>query len=171
MGALAILLIGVIAWKYSSVRRVEEKAAIEKTELVDRTRKALSDQTGYFLKLISKPFVWAIRKEMLRENYEQVNEYIVQFVKEPRVRQVLVTDAAGTVVAATDKKFEGRPIAELRPGIAMDNEDTMVTADPAGDLLVLTPVMGLNSRLGSLLLVYTPETIDSAGPQGGPGAP
>lgn len=170
VGVLAILLVGVVAWKYSSVRRVEEKAATERTELVERSRKVLADQTGYFLRLTAKPFVWAIRKEMLRENYEQVNEYLVQFVKEPRVRQVLVTNAAGTIVAATDKKLEDRPVGEIRPGIVLDNEDTTIAPDPDGALVVLTPVMGLSSRLGSLLFVYAPETIDTAGPQGGPGA-
>lgn len=170
-GALALLLVGAVIWKYSAVRHVEERAAAEKTQIVERTRKVIEDQTGYFLRLTMKPFVWAIRKEMLRENYEQVNEYLVQFVKEPRVRLVLVIDAGGKVVAATDKKLEGLPIAETRPGILLDGEDTTITKEPGGDLLVLTPVMGLSSRLGSLLLIYAPETVDFTGPQGAPKAP
>lgn len=157
-GALAILLAGTLAWKFSSVRHVEERAAAERTEIVERARVALADQTAYFLRLVAKPLAWAVRKELLRENHEQVNEYLAQFVREPRVRQVLVADPDGVVVAATDKKLEGQPLAESHPGLTLDADETTIAETGAGELLVVAPVMGLDSRLGTLLVVYTPET-------------
>lgn len=170
-GVLAVLLVGAVVWKFSAVRNVEERAVAERTEIVEQTRKALADQTGYFLRLTAKPLVWAIRREMLRNNLEQVDEYLVQLVKEPAIKQVLIAGPDGTVLLATDKKLEEHPMTEVRPELNLEIETTTIVEDVDGGLLVLSPIMGLDARIATLFLVYAPETVDIEGRKDGPKAP
>ncbi|HZV47588.1 MAG TPA: hypothetical protein VFG06_09630 [Thermodesulfovibrionales bacterium] len=119
----------------------------------------MTEKTRYFLRLTTTTFVWAIRKEMLRENYEQINEYLNQFVKEPHIKQVLVVKSDGTVAVATDKKLEGVAISSLYPNELIEKNEIEITDDQNGNMLILSPIMGFNKKLGMFLMVYEPGKI------------
>lgn len=160
IGILIILLIGMYFWKTLAVRSVEKKGDARKAQIVEKSRQLITDKTEYFLRLTAMPFIWAIRKEMLRENYEQINEYLAQFVKEPHIKQVLIARSDGTITVATDKKLEGTALSSLYPQQLIGADEIVLSDDKSGNILVVAPVMGFNKKLGVFLMVYEPEKIN-----------
>ncbi len=156
-GLLGILLVALFVWRMVAVRGLEKQIVDQRVELTKQYGKIVADRTVEMLRLTAVPFVWAIRKEMLRDNFDQINEYLVHFVKEPMVKQVLVVKSDGTVAVATDKKMEGASFAALFPAQQGDGDETKIVQNSDGTVTVVAPVMGLNSRLGFIYMVCSPE--------------
>lgn len=157
IGGLIILLFLMYLWKVIAVNNVQKQMESRQIQLIQKSHQAITDKTRYFLRLTTTTFVWALRKEMLRENYEQINEYLIQFVKEPNIKQILVVKTDGTVAVATDKKLEGVAFSTLYPSRYEETTETVVADDENGNILIASPIMGLNRKLGIVFLVYEPE--------------
>jgi hypothetical protein len=149
IGILVVFVVALFLWKGKAVRNVEEKS-----------QHIIANKTEELLRLTAIPFAWTIRKEMLKEDYDQINEYLNSFIKEPRIKRVLVVKADGTIGAATDKKLEGTQISSLYPAELLSPDDIRISRDNEGNILLVCPVMGLNARLGTALITYEPEKID-----------
>lgn len=163
IGGLVILLTGVFAWKVLAVRSVEKEMAEQRVQIIEKSQRIIADKTKYFLRLTVMPFTWAIRKEMLRDNYEQINEYLVQFIKEPHVKLIIISGTDGTIKAATDKKMEGQALYSLYPQVQNDLNEIAISDDKKGNILLASPLMGYNKKLGMLLMVYEPDKVDFDG--------
>lgn len=94
----------------------------------------------------------------MRGNMEQVNEYLNQFVREPNMKELAVAAVDGRIVAATDKRREGAPAADTYPADALKAETVTAAVQKDGDILVVAPIMGLNARLGTLVMIASPPT-------------
>ena len=94
-----VLLIGMYFWKVISVKNVQKTIEVQRIEIILKTQQIVTEKAQYFLRLTTTPLVWAIRKEMIRDNYEQINEYMSQFVKEPNIKQIFVINSEGVVAA------------------------------------------------------------------------
>lgn len=160
IGVLIILLVGMYFWRTFAVRGIEKKMEVQKVQIIEKSRQVITDKTKYFLRLTATPFIWAIRKEILRENYEQINEYLIQFVKEPHIKQVLIARSDGTIAVATDKKLEGAALSSLYPQEFIGTDEIALSDDKSGNIIVAAPVMGFNKKLGIFLMVYEPEKIN-----------
>ncbi len=160
---LLAALAGMVLWKSMAVRTErkdqENRREAWRLQVVETVRRTVTENTRQLLRLATIPMVWAIRKEMQKENFEQIDEYLVQFVKEPRIRQILVAKYDGTVVVATDKKLEGASFSSLYPGEFLQKNEMVITDDQKGNILIVIPIMGLNDKIGVFLMVYEPETI------------
>ena len=159
IGVLVVLVFIIYLWKNVAVKNVRERMEAQQIQLIEKSQQVMTEKTRYFLRLTTTTFVWAIRKEMLRENYEQINEYLNQFVKEPHIKQVLVVKSDGTVAVATDKKLEGVAISSLYPNELIEKNEIEITDDQNGNMLILSPIMGFNKKLGMFLMVYEPGKI------------
>lgn len=146
---LVLFAAGTYLWKDFAVKRA--KAAV-----AERATEVIGEQTKASLRLAAIPLVWAVRSEMMRGNMEQVNEYLNQFVKEPNMRELAVAAADGRIVAATDKRREGAPAADAYPADALKAETISAAVQKDGNILVAAPIMGLNARLGTLILLSSP---------------
>ena len=146
-------------WRLFAVQSLEKKARAQHDAVVERTQLALAEQTRHFLRMTTVPLIWAVRKEMLQDNYGQINEYMASFVKERNVQQIVLVKADGVIVVATDKKIEGSQGASVFPAQIFEKNDIDIIEDKDGNLQVVAPVMGLNARLGTLILIYKPEKI------------
>jgi Tfp pilus assembly protein PilV len=145
-----VLLAGLWAWKAIQVRNVRKEAE-EETQRVRQTAVNMITETrAGHLKLLAKPFVWAIRSEMLRGNMEGVNLYLQDMVRERNFQRIQVADTRGVVVASTDKKTEGKPLT----GSAPTADSTLVHKVGDSAWTVTSPIMGFNSRLGTLVIDY-----------------
>jgi len=103
------------------------------------------------LMLTSKVFSWAIRSELTRENKEQVNQFFLSIIKEPGVSKVeFVRAPDGKITLSTNKKDEGS--IYTNQVALMSNETINFKTDSV--LNVVTPVMGLNNKLGVLVIEY-----------------
>lgn len=157
IAALAVLLIGMYAWKAIAIKNIQKANESQRLQLVEKHQQDVTEKTRYFLNLTTTPFVWAIRKEMLKENYEQINEYLIQFVKNPRIKQIIVVKSDGTVAVSTDKKLEGAPFSSLYPQEFLEKTESAVSNDDQGNILIISPIMGFDKNLGTFLMVYQPE--------------
>jgi predicted regulator of Ras-like GTPase activity (Roadblock/LC7/MglB family) len=148
-GCFIILLVGMFIWKALAVKNVEIKS-----------RQIVARKTQELLRLSGIPFSWAVRREMISENYDQINEYLTRFIKEPNIKLIVVVKADGIIVAATDKKLEGTLFSTLFPKDLMQLDEIRVATDKKGAIQIIAPIMGFNTRLGLMIMIYTPEEID-----------
>jgi len=145
---LALATAGTYVWKNVAVSRARAEMAQNAGQFVDERNRSC-------LRLAAVPLVWAVRSEMMRGNYDQVNQYLTRFVKEPGMKELLVAGADGRVVAATDKRREGASVSTAFPS-APGVDTITVTPGENGEIMVSAPIMGLNDKLGVLVLVSTP---------------
>jgi hypothetical protein len=159
IGALGALVVVMLFWKVFAVQGVEKKMRAQQADVVEKSQKIISEQTSHFLRMTTVPLVWAVRKEMLQDNYGQINEYATSFVRERNIQQILLVKADGVIAVATDKKVEGSPASSLYPAQTFEKNDIDIVEDKDGNLQVAAPVMGLNARIGTLVLIYKPEKV------------
>jgi hypothetical protein len=152
---IALVLIAAIwIWKAIEISNLKEKGQTEQLALKKEANKQLLQAHSQHLELLAKPFIWALRTEMMQGNLNQVNLYMVDMVKEKNIQRIIVANAKGTIIASTNKKDEGRPWAEIITDADINIAKTQV--DTIGNVLTMTsPVMGFNNRLGTLWLRYT----------------
>ena len=148
MGILVVLIAALFLWKVFAVRSVEKKS-----------QHLITSRTEELLRLTAIPFAWTMRKEMQKEDYDQINEYLNSFVKEPHIKMVLVVKTDGTIAAATNKKLEGKQFSSFYPVELLTPDDIGIFRDKDATILLLCPVMGLNARLGTTVIIYEPEKI------------
>jgi hypothetical protein len=161
LGLLVLLAGGIYLWKEWSVQKVQNESAQREEAVITQSQLELSKRTEGFLQLTAVPFVWAIRSEMLRENMEQVDGYTRSFVKQPGVEFVAVANAAGKIVVATDKKWEGQPITGLiSEQVVSASFVQVIKGEGAEAYQVVAPVMGYNARLGTVLLTFSAGAIE-----------
>jgi len=160
IGILVVLLICVFVWKNIAVRNMEKTMEAQRAKLAEKSQQAITSKTHELLRLTTIPLVWVVRREMINENYDQINEYLNQFVKEPNIKQIIVVKSDGTIAVATDKKIEGAPFSSLFPQALIEQNEISISDDGKGNIRVVAPIMGLNAKLGLLIMMYEPERIN-----------
>lgn len=161
VGILILALLGTWIWMDFSQRAMRRRAEARQSESVERARHALAGQTAELLRLAALPLSWAVRTELIEDNIDQVDDYFRRFVKERHVTRVLLVDPEGMIRLSSDKKFEGRRADEILPRSLVRAEELVVTPDLDGDIVVSAPVVGYGSRLGTLVVAYSHEGVDS----------
>jgi hypothetical protein len=138
-----LLLIIVVGAGWAAIKFFTLKRSFDKEK---------QEITSKFVDETSKVFSWAIRSEMLRDNRDQVNQFFVDLVKEPGFRKIQFIDLKNsTVMISTDKKDEGTLVNDTVILNAIELRQM-----PNGDMIrSITPVMGLNSRIGILVIDRT----------------
>lgn len=160
IAVFVVLLLGMYLWKIVAVNNVQKKIEAQRMEVIEKSQHIIAEKTRHFLRLATTPLVWAIRKEMIKENYEQINEYLSMFIKEPHIKQILVVKSDGMVVAATDKKLEGVAFPSQYPKEYLEKNEMFITDKKDGGTVVISPILGLSNKLGTLLIVYESEKIN-----------
>lgn len=154
---LVIAVAGMYVWKNVAVNRAT-------VQLTEKAGRIITDQNRMFLRLAAVPLVWAVRSEMIRGNYDQINQYLNQFVKEQNMKEIVVAKPDGAIVAATNKKLEGTSIEGTFPPTVLQLDKTTVTSMENGNIMVVSPVMGLSAKVGVLILLYTPANYNLQAP-------
>lgn len=138
----ALILIGVIwIWKSNQINLIK-----------DSYRDQYTNRQLEELKLLARPYVWAVRKEMLNKNYQQIELYAAEMIRYKGFESILVSDADGIVVSATNKKYEGQSIQLFVDSTHTAPDSTTVFRLNDSLAMVSSPIMGFNSRLGTLIL-------------------
>ncbi|HCA26767.1 MAG TPA: hypothetical protein DEP05_03860 [Betaproteobacteria bacterium] len=164
----ALILIGVMyIWKESAVKKVEENLTAQQQqatrELTTQKDAALRQaaesgtrRTALFLRHFATPLAWAVRAEMMRGNFDQINQYLVDLVKLNGFTRAVLAKTDGVIAVSSDKKFEGAPFTRLYPATLADAQHIQLTEGENQEHLLVIPVMGLTGRLGTLVITYTP---------------
>ena len=152
---LITFLIAVIVilslWAFIKISLLENKFKKDTLKLKSDYENKIDSLTTNQLMLSSKVFSWAIRSELTRENKEQVNQFFLNFIKEPGVSKVEFVNALdGRVMLSTNKKDEGLVFPNQ---VALATTETINYRNDSV-LSIVSPVMGLNNKLGVLVIEY-----------------
>lgn len=148
--SLLFALIILFLWAFIKISITEKRYEKQIQEQKALYENKIDSLIVKHLELTSEMLSLAVRSELTRDNREQVNQFFLSFIKEEGVSKVMLVDAATTkVLISTDKKDEQTFFTDL----VLATEKTVHQID--GELLrVVTPVMGLNSKIGILIIEY-----------------
>ncbi len=146
---LIVVIITILLWAIIKIQIVEKRSLKEKEQLVNTYELKMDSLHLSNMELTAKVFSWAIRSEMTRQNMEQVNQFFSGFVKEPNIRRVqLIDPVTAKVLLSSDKKDEGTIIEN---SLILQAEKSVRIIGETGDLII-NPVMGLDTRIGVLVI-------------------
>jgi len=149
--SLLIIIVVISLWSFIKITLIENQFKKDTLKLRSDYENKLDSITTKNLMLTSKVFSWAIRSELTRENKEQVNQFFLSIIKERGVSKVeFVRAPDGKITLSTNKKDEGS--IYTNQVALMSNETINFKTDSV--LNVVTPVMGLNNKLGVLVIEY-----------------
>ena len=148
---LVLAVAGMYVWKNVAVN-------CAKAQVSESANRIITEQNKSYLRLVALPLTWAVRSEMIRDNYDQINQYLNQLVKEKNMKEIVVAKPDGTIVVATNKKREGTSVTSVFPPSVLQEDKTTVSTLENGDIMVVSPVMGLSAKQGVLILLYTPPS-------------
>lgn len=162
---LLVLLLAVFAWQQVAVGRAEarlanERAAMtqkfeaDRASLVGQVRERAAAQAEASRRRFALALAWAVRGELIRNNLDQVDQYFAELVRQPGHALVLLAAPDGKVLVSTDRRHLGADAAGLVPAEALGQAEITLRAEADGAKLLSIPVMGLNARLGTVLLRY-----------------
>ena len=159
-GVILLLFAALWIWKAVEISNLKKENEKKETMLKQKANDLLLQSDYRYLKLLAKPYVWAIRTEMMKGNVEAVNLYANDMVKEKNFQTITVVDDKGMVISSTNKKLEGKSYASFGNAAYLSNDSTLVNKADATTLEVSSPVMGFNKRIGTLIFNYTPPIAD-----------
>ncbi|MHB9056474.1 MAG: hypothetical protein ACYC2P_10040 [Paludibacteraceae bacterium] len=139
--SLLFALIVVFIWAQCQINKLEKE-----NQTLTLTYKAQADslQKADFM-VVSKVFSWAVRSDMMRNNYDQANQYIKNIVKEKHIKKAYAIDAAGnTIILSTNKQEVGLPVSDIT--LLQPAETTIMVNDST--TRYVTPITGLNRKIG-----------------------
>ena len=149
--SLLFILVVVFLWAFIKMYFMEKHFEKQTAEMKITYENNMDSLAAKQLVLTSKVFSWAIRSELTRENKEQVNQFFLNFIKEPGVVKVEYVDATtAKVTLSTDKKDEGTVYTNQ---VALMTDETIYFRNDSV-LNVISPVMGLNNKMGVLIIEY-----------------
>lgn len=150
-----VLIAGLWAWKTIQINHIRDQAQKEQLQLQEKVKSQMREIDENNLKVLAKPFVWAIRTEMLKNNVSQIALYINDIVKERSFQKINIVNEKGIVILSTNKKEEGGKSSMTEGGITLSAENTEVSKLNDSIMTMSSPIMGFNSRLGTLLINYS----------------
>lgn len=152
-----IIILLLIAWGatylFMSTTHKKELANIQ-----DAVYESMIKQDSTWIQQTVKPLTWALRSELLRENMENVNKYQNEFVKLSGFSNLMMINNEGKIWLSSDKKYEESNFSEYYDTDFLKHNSIYLIVDKENDKIkVSAPIMGIDSRLGTLFVIYTIE--------------
>lgn len=168
--ALLMVVVGMYSWKVASVKAVENKLdqveaklaqvdaqqAEAHTRLVKQAKQLDDRRAEEALRLFSIPFAWAIRRELIAGNLDQVDQYFGELVQIRGFKSAILAKLDGKVIVASDRKKLVETFSSLYPGADLDSNEITVERASNGSFRAVIPILGLNKHLGTAVLEYLP---------------
>jgi hypothetical protein len=155
---LIVVPSGIYLWKQSEISKLKKQHETEINQIKTDAGKTIADNNKKSMETLTRVFAWAVRSEMLRNNLEQVNTYMTDLVKTADLNDISAIKPDGIVVLSTNKKFEGNAY----PGFVateLNNINEVVSRNDAnGNIMSVCPIMGLDNRMGTIVITYKPKT-------------
>lgn len=153
--ALVLVAAGMYVWKAAAVSALENKLAQTRTELIEQASQLDARRSEEDLRLFSTPLSWAIRRELMASNLDQIDQYFTDLVQLKGFESAVLANVDGKVVVASDRKKLAETFSSLYPGSAyLQAKEIRVERTANGGLRSIIPIMGLNQQLGTLVLEY-----------------
>ncbi len=166
---LGVLLL-VFIWKQIAVNQAESRlekgqAQIEQQleeksrELVTKAREYADSQYKKEEERFGQVLAWAVRGELIRNNLDQIDQYLSELVKMKDTERVVLVSDEGKLLVSTDKKLITEEASNLYPKDILNLQTITVKSDVGGKKLLVVPVMGLNKRLATIIISYNPPSL------------
>ncbi|KQN35985.1 hypothetical protein ASE92_07545 [Pedobacter sp. Leaf41] len=148
------LISGLWIWK-----AVENRSMQSENDRANRLlRRKISMQVDANLKaqliLLAKPLAWAIGDKMISGNRQDISVYMNQMVKEKNFEEISIVDQRNMILLSTDKKEAGKPYSTFYDSTFLRSDSTRIYSQRGRSLVLTTPILGLNKRLGTLSISY-----------------
>ncbi len=148
-----VVVAGVYFWQDFQARR-------EQSRIIESASSYIEQSNQEMLRLISRPLVWSIRAELLRDNHEQIGLLISDLVKEKYFLSIFVVNPEGEIIISTNKRQEGSQASEHVSNQLLTADDTTLLMGENHILTLAAPVMGFDKRIGTLVIEYLPEEFE-----------
>lgn len=159
--ALVILLpLGVYWFMNLEMSKLKVRQGVEMDTLKTQASDMISKNNRFHLETVAQVFAWSARTEIMHNDVEHLNQMMTSLVKIKGYRQVVLLSDAGAVVLSTDKKFEGKEYSDAFYRQLAGSDQVQMNVQKNGDLLVSAPVLGMDKRLGSVVITFTPEPVN-----------
>lgn len=161
---LGIILL-VFAWKHIAVSQAESRLEKERTEMaqnleteraiiIRKAREYADSQYNKEEERFGQVLSWAVRGELIRNNLDQVSQYLNELVKLKETERVVLINEEGKLLVSTDKKLEQAEGKEIYPAEVLQQRKITIMSDVNGKKLLVVPVMGLNARWATVVISY-----------------
>jgi len=158
----AVVLVGIIviifAWKLIAVSKVESDMAKKlENERVIITQQAREYADKQYLKeeeRFGQVLSWAVRGELIRNNLDQIDQYLSEIVKMKDTERVVLIGDDGQLLVSTDKRLEEAKGTEIFPKEILNLQKITVKSDVDGRKILVVPVMGLNKKIATVVVSY-----------------
>lgn len=166
---LGVLLL-VIAWKQITVNQAEsrlERGQAELAQQLDMERKVLTKKAREYAdsqykkeeERFGQVLAWAVRGELIRNNLDQIDQYLTELVKTKDTERVVLISEEGKLLVSTDKRLEDEEAASVYPKDVLNQRKITLKSDVDGKKILIVPIMGLNQRLATVVISYNPPPL------------
>lgn len=163
VAALIVVVVGMYFWKTAAVSAVETKMVElqaqqvqARTDLIEQARQLDGRRAEVALTRFSTPLAWAIRRELMASNLDQVDQYFTELVRIEGFQSAVLAASDDKVVVASDRKNLAAVFSSLYPAQYLQAKEVQVERAANGNLRAIVPIMGLNQHLGTVVLEFTP---------------
>jgi hypothetical protein len=160
---LAALGAGMYLWKMSTERVLVDKVSLSeakqvqvRAEVVNQARQLNYQSTEEALRRFSVPLAWAIRREVMANNLDQVDQYFTDLIQVPGIESAVYATPDGKVMVATNSKQLTAPFFSFYPAEYLKARNVRVEQVANGNWQAIIPILGLNQDMGVVVLEVKP---------------
>mgnify|MGYP003551328193 FL=1 len=161
-GRYLLMLVGVIivifAWKSVAVGKVEsdmaKKLESERMSITQQVREYADQQYTKEEERFGQVLSWAVRSELIRNNIDQIEQYLGEIVKMKDTERVDLISDEGQLLVSTDKRFEESKANDLFPKEILNLQKITLKSDVNNNKILVIPVMGLNKKIATVVVSY-----------------
>ncbi|MGZ0018037.1 hypothetical protein [Nitrosomonas sp. wSCUT-2] len=158
----AAILVGIIVvllvWKTIAVSKVEsdmaKKLESERVLITQQAREYADQQYVKEEERFGQVLSWAVRGELIRNNVDQIDQYLSEIVKMKDTERVVLIGDDGQLLVSTDKRLEETKGVEIYPKEILNLQKITLRSDVEGKKILVVPVMGLNKKIATVVVSY-----------------
>ena len=161
--ALLLLWLLTLGWHGFALSRAEAQLEkdreamtsqfeVDRGTLLGQLRTRMADESDEAQRQLGMALAWAVRGEMIRNNLDQVDQFFGEIVKLPNTERVLLAGSDGKVQVSTDRRHLGAEATTLVAPELLLLPQVTVHSEADGSRILVVPVMGLNARLGTVVV-------------------
>jgi hypothetical protein len=161
-GKYVLALVGIVviifAWKFIAVSKAEsdmaKKLGNERLLITQQAREYADKQYIREEERFGQILSWAVRGELIRNNIDQIDQYLNEIVKMRDTERVVLVNEEGQLIVSTDKRLEETKGTEIFPKEILSLQKITIKSDVDGSKLLVVPVMGLNKKIATVIISY-----------------
>ncbi len=144
---ITLLAGGIVLSRYQGEQRLKELVELAEIRSVIIQRQDIQ--------LFALPLAWLVRKELMRSNYDQIDEYFNEMIRRKGFGVIMLVDPSGFIKISTDRKLQGSSFSLRYPQMKLGASVPVSYAVPERKSMFLVPVMGLNEQIGTIAFIYS----------------